>query len=77
MAKLNVQGDAFYNLIKVLCGTLFVLFGYDAGVLGGLLTYPPFLAAMVCKGDRVELNAERLILYQLNRVIRRQAGPSP
>ena len=77
MAKLNVQGDAFYNLIKVLCGTLFVLFGYDAGVLGGLLTYPPFLAAMVCSGAIQELNAEGLILCQLIRVIRLQAGLFP
>jgi len=74
MAKLNVQGDAFYNLIKVLCGTLFVLFGYDAGVLGGLLTYPPFLAAMVRSRDRCELNAARLILGQLHRAIPLRAG---
>jgi MFS family permease len=30
----------------VVCGTLFLLFGYDAGVLGGLLAYPPFLNAI-------------------------------
>lgn len=46
MRTLKTKGDAFYTLIKVVCGCLFLLFGYDAGVLGGLLTYPPFLEAM-------------------------------
>lgn len=42
----TASGSRFYSLIKLLCGTLFLLFGYDAGVLGGLLTYPPFLKSM-------------------------------
>jgi MFS family permease len=32
--------------MKVICGTSFMMYGYDGGVLGGLLLHKPFLDAM-------------------------------
>ncbi|KAF2636797.1 MFS transporter [Massarina eburnea CBS 473.64] len=32
--------------MKIVCGTSFMMYGYDAGILGGLLLHPPFLSAI-------------------------------
>ncbi|OAG06873.1 MFS transporter [Paraphaeosphaeria sporulosa] len=32
--------------MKIVCGTSFMMYGYDAGVLGGVLLHPPFLDAI-------------------------------
>ncbi|KAJ4363028.1 hypothetical protein N0V83_010146 [Neocucurbitaria cava] len=32
--------------MKVICGLSFMMYGYDAGVLGGVLLHPPFLSAI-------------------------------
>ncbi|KAF2650403.1 MFS transporter [Lophiostoma macrostomum CBS 122681] len=32
--------------MKIVCGTSFMMYGYDAGVLGGVLLHPPFLSAI-------------------------------
>ena len=42
----NIRGRSLYRLIKVMCSTSFFMYGYDAGVLGGLLLHQPFKDAM-------------------------------
>lgn len=42
----NLRGRKLYWLIKVVCGTAFMMYGYDAGVLGGVLLHQPFLDAI-------------------------------
>lgn len=32
----NVQGKTLYNLMSAACGSAFMLYGWDAGVLGGI-----------------------------------------
>ena len=46
MAILNLRGRRLYLLMKVICGTSFMMYGYDAGVLGGVLLHQPFLDAI-------------------------------
>lgn len=40
------EGRAFYRLMSVSCAFAFGMFGYDAGVLGGVQTTEPFLSAI-------------------------------
>ena len=42
----RVRGQKLYWLIKIVCGTSFMMYGYDAGVLGGVLLHQPFLDAI-------------------------------
>ncbi|CRL29841.1 Sugar/inositol transporter [Penicillium camemberti] len=43
---LNLQGRSLQSAIAVSAGSAYLLFGYDQGVLGGLVSYPGFLAAI-------------------------------
>ncbi|KAF2242351.1 MFS transporter [Trematosphaeria pertusa] len=42
----QLRGRTLYRLMKIVCGTSFMMYGYDAGVLGGVLLHPPFLNAI-------------------------------
>jgi hypothetical protein len=43
---LEYRGRTLYRLMKIVCGTSFMMYGYDAGVLGGVLLHPPLLSAI-------------------------------
>lgn len=43
---INLRGRNLYRLMKFICGIAFMMYGYDAGVLGGVLLHPPFLEAI-------------------------------
>lgn len=43
---LNLEGRSLQVAISVSAGSAYLLFGYDQGVLGGLVSYPGFLAAI-------------------------------
>lgn len=45
-ALITLRGRALYRLMKVVCGLAFMMYGYDAGVLGGVLLHKPFLDAI-------------------------------
>ena len=40
------RGRSLYGLMKFVCGCSFCMYGYDAGVLGGVLLHKPFLDAI-------------------------------
>ncbi|KAF2649611.1 general substrate transporter [Lophiostoma macrostomum CBS 122681] len=42
----SVKGRTLYRMMRFSCGVSFMLYGYDAGVLGGIQTTEPFRAAM-------------------------------
>ncbi|KAJ9621377.1 uncharacterized protein PV06_04811 [Exophiala oligosperma] len=42
----GLQGRSLYLLMKLVCGTSFMMYGYDAGVLGGVLLHKPFIEAI-------------------------------
>jgi len=42
----HVQGKALYRLMSMACGSAFMLYGWDAGVLGGIQATPQFLNAI-------------------------------
>ncbi|KAF2149098.1 putative sugar transporter STL1 [Myriangium duriaei CBS 260.36] len=42
----GVQGKTLYNLMSAACGSAFMLYGWDAGVLGGIQATPQFLDAI-------------------------------
>ncbi|KNG48354.1 sugar transporter stl1 [Stemphylium lycopersici] len=42
----SVKGRVLYRMMRLSCGVSFMLYGYDAGVLGGVQTTEPFLSAM-------------------------------
>lgn len=46
MTVLNLRGRPLYTLMKIICGVSFMMYGYDAGVLGGVLLHQPFLDAI-------------------------------
>lgn len=39
----HVQGKTLYHLMSAACGSAFMLYGWDAGVLGGIQSTPQFL----------------------------------
>ncbi|KAK5096860.1 hypothetical protein LTS08_007350 [Lithohypha guttulata] len=43
---IQLRGRNLYRLMKFVCGVAFMMYGYDAGVLGGLLLHRPFLDAI-------------------------------
>lgn len=43
---IQLRGRNLYRLMKFICGVAFMMYGYDAGVLGGLLLHQPFLDAI-------------------------------
>lgn len=45
-ALINLRGRSLYRLMKFICGVAFMMYGYDAGVLGGVLLHKPFLDAI-------------------------------
>ncbi|QDS68611.1 hypothetical protein FKW77_001242 [Venturia effusa] len=46
MGVITLRGKPLYLLMKIICGTSFMMYGYDAGVLGGVLLHKPFLDAI-------------------------------
>ena len=46
MGLITLRGRPLYTLMKIICGVSFMMYGYDAGVLGGVLLHKPFLDAM-------------------------------
>lgn len=46
VSLINLRGRSLYRLMKFVCGFAFMMYGYDAGVLGGLLLHKPFLDAI-------------------------------
>lgn len=42
----NLQGKALYRTMSAACGSAFMLYGWDAGVLGGIQATPQFLDAI-------------------------------
>lgn len=42
----NLCGKALYRVIKFVSSLSFCMYGYDAGVLGGILLHQPFRDAM-------------------------------
>ncbi|KAK4959133.1 hypothetical protein LTR10_003932 [Elasticomyces elasticus] len=46
MGLIQLRGRTLYLLMKVVCGVSFMMYGYDAGVLGGVLLHKPFLDAI-------------------------------
>lgn len=43
---LKLEGRSLQTAIAVSAGSAYLLFGYDQGVLGGLVSYPGFLSAI-------------------------------
>ncbi|KAK3672451.1 hypothetical protein LTR78_007758 [Recurvomyces mirabilis] len=52
----SMQGRNFYRLMSFSCAMAFLIFGYDAGVLGGVQTTKPFLDALHISDDDLERN---------------------
>ncbi|KAL2393150.1 MFS-type transporter oryC [Exophiala dermatitidis] len=46
MGFVSFKGRNLYRLMQFICGTSFMMYGYDAGVLGGVLLHQPFLDAI-------------------------------
>ena len=42
----HLEGKVLYNLMSAACGSAFMLYGWDAGVLGGIQSTPQFLDAI-------------------------------
>lgn len=42
----GVQGKKLYSIMSAACGSAFMLYGWDAGVLGGIQSTPQFLDAI-------------------------------
>jgi hypothetical protein len=42
----ELRGRQLYTLMKFICGCSFMMYGYDAGVFGGILLHKPFLDAI-------------------------------
>lgn len=42
----GVQGKTLYRLMSAACGSAFMLYGWDAGVLGGIQTTTEFNSAI-------------------------------
>lgn len=42
----KLEGRKLYKVMSACCGSAFMLYGYDAGVLGGIQTTPQFLNAI-------------------------------
>ena len=42
----GLQGRRLYSVMSACCGSAFMLYGYDAGVLGGIQSTPQFLDAI-------------------------------
>lgn len=42
----HIQGKTLYRLMSAACGSAFMLYGWDAGVLGGIQETPEFKAAI-------------------------------
>lgn len=42
----KLEGKALYNIMSAACGSAFMLYGWDAGVLGGIQATPQFLHAI-------------------------------
>lgn len=42
----GVEGKTLYRIMSAACGSAFMLYGWDAGVLGGIQTTPQFLDAI-------------------------------
>lgn len=42
----GIQGKALYNIMSAACGSAFMLYGWDAGVLGGIQETKEFRAAI-------------------------------
>lgn len=42
----GVQGKSLYRMMSAACGAAFMLYGWDAGVLGGIQATPQFLEAI-------------------------------
>ena len=42
----KIQGKTLYNIMSAACGSAFMLYGWDAGVLGGIQATPQFLDAI-------------------------------
>ena len=40
------QGKTLYKIMSAACGSAFMLYGWDAGVLGGIQATPQFLDAI-------------------------------
>jgi MFS family permease len=46
MQQVNLRGNALVSMITLSSASSYLLFGYDQGVLGGLVSQPGFLAAI-------------------------------
>ena len=53
---MKLEGRAFYQLMSFSCAMAFMIFGYDAGVLGGVQTTQPFLDALKISDDDLKNN---------------------
>jgi hypothetical protein len=42
----GIQGKTLYRIMSAACGAAFMLYGWDAGVLGGIQETPQFRAAI-------------------------------
>lgn len=42
----GIQGKTLYKIMSAACGSAFMLYGWDAGVLGGIQETPEFRAAI-------------------------------
>ena len=63
----HLQGRALTAAITVTCGTGFLLFGYDQGVFGGLLSSPAFLRAS--NGPNATIQGQIVSTYDLGCII--------
>lgn len=41
-----IQGKTLYKIMSAACGSAFMLYGWDAGVLGGIQETPEFRSAI-------------------------------
>ena len=46
MKQVTLRGNALVSMITISSASCYLLFGYDQGVLGGLVNQPSFLAAI-------------------------------
>jgi len=63
-----IKGRLLYRIMSICCALSFAMYGYDAGVLGGVQTTKPFLDAMkVC--NLRDVVGCRTDLFSIQRVL--------
>lgn len=73
----GIQGKTLYKIMSAACGSAFMLYGWDAGVLGGIQGTPEFRAAIGNpQGAYVSLIDTATSSLSSDRILIRRSFPS-